>query len=105
MYSPVDVNVTLHCAVTSMDLLWEVGGLSFYAPFHRRRLHSRGIFQTEAVTSSTGVTTSNVTVFGNMDENNSSRTCCQSQRDSVSEIEQECTTLIIYGKKKLQHDV
>ena len=105
VYSPVDVNVTLHCAVTSTELLWEVDDLSFDTTFHKRRLHSRGIFRTEAVTSSEGVTTSNVTVFGNLAENNNSRICCHSQRDSVSDIEQECTILIIYGKKKLQYEV
>ena len=81
MFSPVDVNVTLHCAVTSMDLLWEVDYLNFYTAFRIRRLHSRGIFQTEAVTSSDGVTESNITVFGNLDENNNTRICCQSPRD------------------------
>ena len=101
VYSPVDVNVTLHCAVTSMELSWEVDDLSFYTPFHIHRLHSRGIFQTEAVTSSDGGTTSNVTVFGNLDENNGSRICCQSQRDSVSDIVKECTIIIIYGKKNI----
>ena len=105
VYSPVDVNVTLHCAVNSMELLWEVDDLNFYSPFHIHRLHSRGIFQTEAVTSSTGVTKSNVTVVGNLAENNGSEFCCQSLRDSVSDIEQECTILIIYGKKNLQHNI
>ena len=97
VYSPVDVNATYHCAVNNTHILWVVNTLAFDSPTHRRTLHSRQIFQVEAVTSSDGITRSSVTVFGNLAVNNNSRICCQSQLED-NEFVTNCTTLILYGK-------
>ena len=97
VYSPVDVNATLHCSVNNTHVSWDVEMLNFDNTGDRLRLHSRGIFQTEPVTSSAGVTTSSVTVLGRVPVNNNSRICCQSVVDD-REIHVNCTVLIFYGK-------
>ena len=97
VYSPVDVNATLHCTVNNTDLSWDIDTLNFENSVGRLRLHSRGIFQTEPVTSSAGVTTSFVTVLGRVPVNNNSRICCQSVVDN-RELHVNHTTLIFYGK-------
>ena len=97
VYSPVDFNVTLHCAVNSTHLSWDIDMLNFENKIGSLTLYSRGIFQTEPVTSSPGVTTSSVTVLGRVPVNNNSRICCQSVVDD-REIHVNCTTLILYGK-------
>ena len=101
MYSPVSVNATLHCEVNHTSLRWIVGNerYAFEVEDHRHILHSRGIFQYGTITSSlSNRTVSNLIVFGDVTENNSTRICCQViVRRS---IEESCTTTIIYGKIK-----
>ena len=81
VYSPVNVNVTLHCAVSNTNLERDVDGLSFDSDVQRPQLHLRGIFKI---------------VFGSRELNNNTRICCQS---FVDELRETCTTLIIvYGK-------
>ena len=65
---------------------------------HRNVLHSRRIFQSGTVTSDSGVTVSNLIVFGNATTNNNTRICCQVFVGTSSE--ENCTTLVIYGKVK-----
>ena len=97
VYSPVDVNTTFLCAVNNTHILWVVNTLAFDSPTNTRTLHSREIFQAEAVTSSDGVTRSSVTVFGNLAVNNNSRICCQSQFE-YNKFATQCTTLVLYSK-------
>ena len=95
VYSPVDVNATLHCTVNNTNLVWEVTGLSLDSPVQGPHLNSRGIFQSGPIISSDGVTSSSVIVFGSRELNNNTRICCQS---FVNEPKDNCTTLIVYGK-------
>ena len=94
MYSPVGVNVTIYCAVNNTILFWNIDMLFF--AIHEGILNSREIFQSEQVTSSDGVTRSSVTVFGSLMVNNNTSICCQSLVGN--EIDQDCTTLILYGR-------
>ena len=96
MYSPLNVNATLHCAVNNTNLFWEVDGLALDSPVQGRLLHSRGIFQHGQSTSSNGVTESTVLVLGNQHSNNNVRICCQSV--IVNRLYEICTILIVYGK-------
>ena len=96
VYSPVEVNATIHCAVNNTYLGWEVDDLILDSELHRPVFRSREIFQDGPVTSSDGVTTSNVKVFGNIERNNNIRICCQSV--VKNELNERCTLLIIYGK-------
>ena len=93
VYSPIGANATLHCAVNNSNPVWRVNDLNF-AEFGSV-LHSRGIFQTQ-MTFMNGITTSNITIFGDTTLNNNSRVCCRSA--VRTEVKQNCTTLIIYGK-------
>ena len=95
VYSPVEINATIHCAIDSTMLAWEVDGLNFDSEFKRDELHLRGIFQNGPHASSSGVTTSNVIVFGNIHMNSNIRICCESLVNG--ELTKNCTTLIIYG--------
>ena len=79
VYSPVEVNATIHCAVNNTMLGWEVDGLNFDNSIKRNELHSRGIFHNEPILSSNGVTASNLIVFGDIDVNSNIRICCESQ--------------------------
>ena len=99
VYSPVDVNATLHCAVKNTNLAWVVDGLVLDSPVQRPQLNSRGIilFQSGPIISSDGVTSSSVIVLGSRELNNNTRICCQS---FVNELKENCTTLIIYGRVK-----
>ena len=97
VYSPVNVNATLHCAVNNTNLAWDVDGLSLDSPVQGPQLNLRGIFQSGPTTSSDGVTSSSVIVFGNRELKNNTRICCQS---FVNELNKNCTTLIIYGRVK-----
>ena len=101
MYSPIEVNVTFYCAVNNPDLEWTIDDDGFSGLVEKHRLHSRQIFQSQPVTSSVGVTTSNVTVFGLL-ENNNSRICCQFL-DESRQVQKNCTTLILYGKIIIQN--
>ena len=93
VYSPVDVNATLYCAVNTTNLFWIVDDLNFDVSFDRNRLHSRGIFRSPA--TSEGTMESVVKVFGNTETNNNIQICCKSFLGS--QRQQTCTTLIIYG--------
>ena len=75
LYSPVDVNATLHCAVNNTNLAWEVDGLALDRPVQGPLLNSREIFQSGPTTSSDGVTSSSVIVFGSKELNNNTRIC------------------------------
>ena len=96
VYSPVEVNATIHCAVNNTMLAWEVDGLNFDNDFKRNELHSRGIFQNELIFSTNGVTASSLIVFGNIEMNSNIRICCESLV-MRRKPRQNCTTLIIYG--------
>ena len=95
VYSPVGVNATLHCAVNNTNLEWDVDGLAFDSDVQRSQLHLRGIFRSGPTTSSDGVTSSSVIVFGSRELNNNTGICCQS---FVNGLKENCTTLIVYGK-------
>ena len=95
VYSPVNVNATLHCAVNNTNLAWEVDGLALDHPVQGTQLNSREIFQSGIIVPSDGVTSSSVIVFGSRELNNNTRICCQS---FVNELKEACTTLIVYGK-------
>ena len=95
MYSPVGVNATIYCAVNNTILFWNIDMLFF--AIHGGILNSRHIFQSKQVTSLAGVTRSSVTVFGSSMVNNDSRICCQSLVEN-NEIDETCTTLILYGR-------
>ena len=92
VFSPVEVNATIHCAVNNTNLFWDVDHLSFAEL--GSALNSRGIFQ-RTNTSSDGMTTSNLTVFGNIEMNSNIRICCRSLVGV--KVRGVCTTLIIYG--------
>ena len=93
-YSPVGVNATLDCKVASNDLEWSINGTRFGRENQRNFLTNRGIFQSELVSSSDGLS-STVFVFGNI-SNNASMVCCQSFLEGL--IMMSCTTLIVYGE-------
>ena len=96
VYSPVGVNATLHCAVNSTILAWSIDDrLTFESLVQKVELHSRGIYQSGPTTSTDGITVSDVTVYGDS-ENNNIRICCQS---FVNGLKENCTTVIIYGIK------
>ena len=97
VYSPVNVNATLHCAVNNTNLAWEVDGLALDHPVQGTQLNSRGIFQSGPIVPSDGVTSSTVIVFGSKELNNNTRICCQT---FVNELKENCTTFIIYGRVK-----
>ena len=61
VYSPIEVNATIYCAVNNTSLGWEVDDLILDSELHRPVFQPRGIFQEGPVTSSDGVTTSSVT--------------------------------------------
>ena len=94
VYSPVEVNATIHCAVNNTNLVWNVDGLVSGFELTKPVLHSRGIYQS-TTTSSERLMKSILTVFGNIELNNNSKICCQSLVGL--ELRDACTILIIYG--------
>ena len=94
VYSPVDANATLHCAVNNTNLFWDIDGLNFDRPLTRDSLHSRKIFRTPATSQGTRLMGSLI-VFGDT-EANSTQICCESIL-ILGSPQQSCTTLIIYG--------
>ena len=99
-YSPVGVNATLECTVSSNDLSWEIDKLRFES--YNSILNERGIFQSEQTASSEGLS-SVLLVLGNITENNGSKVCCETLvRRSLVDI---CTTLIFYGKEQNYHNI
>ena len=93
-YSLVGVNATLDCKVASNDLTWSINNIGFDRTNVRNFLASRGIFQSEPLSSSDGLS-STVFVFGNI-SNNASMICCPSLLEAQM---MSCTTLVIYGKR------
>ena len=97
VYSPVDVNATLHCAVNNNELAWIVESDNLDRPlfvneFYRQALNSREIILNRRITSD-GVTTSSISIFGKH-INNNSVICCQVFANMLLE---NCTTLVLYG--------
>ena len=92
VYSPVNINATLHCAVNNTNLVWVVDGLALDHPVQGTQLNLRGICQRGPTVPSDGVTSSSVIVFGSRELNNNTRICCQS---FVNELKENCTILII----------
>ena len=96
VYSPVDVNATLHCAVNNTYMSWIIDQLSFEIndnSYRGRLIKSRGIFQSKSRFGT--ITESSLTVDGDINVNNGTLICCQSLEEE--EPVQYCTTLIIYG--------
>ena len=90
VYSPIHVNATLHCVLDGPFLLWLVDGLNFVSRNEKAMLNLREIFEiTES--SSKSLTSSTLTVYGDIQRNNNISICCETREDS------SCTTLIIYG--------
>ena len=94
-YSSVGVNATLDCKVASNDLSWSINNIEFDRPNERNFLHNKGIFQSELVPLSDGLS-STLFVFGYI-SNNASMVCCQIFLGEQN-IVMSCTTLIVYGK-------
>ena len=97
-YSPVGVNATLECTVSSngQRLSWIVD--NFHFEIYSTLLNERGIYQlqSEQIASSKGLS-SVLLVIGNITENDT-KVCCEALvRRSLAYI---CTTLIIYGKEQ-----
>ena len=88
LYSPVNVNAIIHCAVNNTNLAWEIDGFALDSSVQGLQLSSRGIFQSGPTTSSDGVTSSSVIVFGSRELNNNTRICCQSFVNGLKKIVQ-----------------
>ena len=93
VYSPVDVNATLHCAVNNTFLSWIVDRFSFDNSVREGILNSRRIFHTTYSTEA--LSNSTLTVYGDIDVNNNIRICCESFEGLMQR--ESCTILIIYG--------
>ena len=95
VYSPVDVNATVHCVVNHTNvLLWTIDVFSLESENLRPVLNSRGIFQI-GITNSSGIVESTVTVLGNREVNNNITICCLSVVNT--KVEKSCTILLLYG--------
>ena len=92
VYSPVNINATIYCAVNNTILGWDVDGLALDSSVQGPQLNSRRIFQSRPIILSDGVTSSIVIVFGSRELNNNTRICCQL---FVNELKEACTTLIV----------
>ena len=97
VYSPVGVNATLHCVVNNTNLSWLVARLNFNVAQERGSLHSRWIFQTPSIRIE-GITELTVTVFGD-ESNNNTEVCCRFFETSTAELNEACTTIVIYCKE------
>ena len=87
------MNATLDCKVATNDLAWSINNTRFVRESEINFLTNRGIFQSELVPSSDGLS-STLFVCGNI-PNNVSMVCCE----SFFEVQMtSCTTLIVYGK-------
>ena len=97
MYSPVDVNATLHCVIngSELDPEWEIDGFTFASPLQQRELHSRQIFQGSAMTLGS-IKSSSMIIFGDIVENNGTRICCLAMAYGQGLVK-ACTVLIVYG--------
>ena len=101
IYSPVDRNATISCAVSVEVMEWVVDGLGFESRTQALVLHSRRIFKSTTELSPNGVATSSVTVFGDVHVNNNTQVCCLTIVNS--EIVVNCTTLVIYGEQIIKN--
>ena len=81
--------------MNNTNIIWGVNEFNFDSEPTRAALQSRGILQRTS-TSSDGVTTSVVTVFGNIKVNSNIRVCCRSLV-GLELLREACTVLIIYG--------
>ena len=87
------MNATLDCKVATNDLAWSINNTRFVRENEINFLTNRGIFQSELVLSSDGLS-STLFVCGNI-LNNASMVCCE----SFFEMQMmSCTTLFVYGK-------
>ena len=86
------MNTTLNCAVMNTRLLWYIDEEPYYGL--EPDFTSRGIF-ISTYTSSNGITTSYMTVFGNQSINTNISICCQYIERRM--LRDACTTLILYG--------
>ena len=93
MYSPINVNATLHCGVNASELEWEIDDFNFGSLFERRQLNLRQIYE-ETTTTSVGTTYSSVIIFGYI-RNNGTMICCLVQLGQ--DVIKSCTVLIVYG--------
>ena len=93
VYSPIDINATLHCAVNNTILSWDVDRIAFDNSVREGILNSRRVFHTTHTTEA--LSNSTLTVYGDIDVNNNIKICCESF-EGVKQRE-SCTTLIIYG--------
>ena len=93
VYSPVDVNTTLHCAVNNTNLLWRINEESFTGSGPVRR----GIF-IRTLEPILGKTASLMVVVGNniIETNNDNISICCLSLEGIT-VRNACTTLIIYG--------
>ena len=100
VYSPINVNVTLHCVVdASSRPFWTVDGEETIFTSTMTTLNARGIFIFEMIDMASDGISSNLTMYGNTNCNIS--ICCALRNMEV----QSCTTLIIYGKCNLNTTV
>ena len=94
VYSPIDVNTTLHCVVNSAELEWEIDGLNFKSSINTHWLNVDRIYEGATTTSESGDTTySSVIIFG--DTNNGTMICCQVLQGL--HVMKAYTVLIVYG--------
>ena len=96
VYSPVDVNATLHCVVndSELDPEWEIDGFTFASPFQQRQLHSRQIFQGSTMALG-NIKSSSMIIFGDIVENNGTRIYCLASHGQG--LVKAYTVLIVYG--------
>ena len=87
VYSPVEVNATLHCVVNDTVLVWGINGT-----YHTSVAPSKGIF-VRLPRRLDGRAESFLLVTGYINENNNTRICCR----TLMVQPESCTTLIIYG--------
>ena len=102
MYSPVNVDATIQCAVNSATSIWQIDhDLVFGDDIDRVFLQQRGIRQYRENSTSEGVTASTVIISGNRDINNQTYVCCRTlvMSDNLPMQVMMCTTLILYGKR------
>ena len=101
VYSPVNVDVTIHCAVNSATLTWGIDQDLVFDEIGRVILQQRGIQQYRDNTTREGVTASTVVITGNKEINNQTHVCCRTlvMSDDISTQVMMCTTVILYGKQ------
>ena len=95
VHAPVGHNTTLSCAVSGIELLWEVNGFRFGESSDE--LHERQIFESQLMNSS-NILTSTLSVFGDS-FNHGAHICCLSRMsESKTSLIMCCTMLSVYCK-------